>query len=162
MVIRVHTQARADVGALFRCHHESITAQLRRSVPADDVLDLVQETFRRAVENAHRLDPDRAGAWLNAVARNVAADYHRRRGRQPDRASTDRYTEPVIDLDMPHQVADRALVADALSGLPPSQRQIAYLCSGLGYTVPQAAAALGISPTAAKSRLTRTIERLRH
>ena len=46
--------------------------------------DVVQETMLRGWQHSTELEPERAGSWLHAVARNIAISvYHRRRRARP-------------------------------------------------------------------------------
>src|ERR1700683_1951593 len=77
-------QARAGDAAAFRLlverHWPSARARATRLCGrADDADDIVQEAFLRAFMALDRLrDPDRFGAWLDGIIRNV----HRAAGRQ--------------------------------------------------------------------------------
>ncbi|MGH3152572.1 MAG: RNA polymerase sigma factor [Streptosporangiaceae bacterium] len=78
-------RARAGDAAAFRLlverHSPSARARAARLCGrADDVDDIVQEAFLQAFMALDRLrDPDRFGAWLGGIIRNV----HRAAGRVP-------------------------------------------------------------------------------
>lgn len=129
----------------------SVVAAVMR-LPQDhpDVDDGVSETMRRALEGRHRL---RAGEplrpWLCGIARNVAIDTLRRRGRErPVSAlATDRDSSgdvSVIDavVDSSPSALDRiehenqvALVRRAMRDLPEGMREalVLFHVDGLGY-----------------------------
>src|SRR6185436_4597029 len=58
----------------------------------DDALDVVQETFVKAFQNAGRWDPrSEVGAWLTRIAVNQSIDRYRRTRRR-------RVTEAPLDI----------------------------------------------------------------
>ena len=69
--------------------------------------------------------------------------------------------EPAIGGDDARRLADRDQVERALNRLDPEHRALVVLHYYLGYPLPEAAASLGISLPAAKSRLHRAMDGLR-
>ena len=102
----------------------------RRTVGHDDATELAQDVFVAAWRSQRSYDPNRGGlgGWLMAIARNKAIDHLRREGRQPLIASGDNGAEPAgvrtDDIDM---IANRMLLAEALSELAPRARQVVEL-----------------------------------
>jgi RNA polymerase sigma-70 factor, ECF subfamily len=123
--------------------------------------DAVQEALIRAWRDLPGLrDPDRFDAWLYRLLSNAAIDEARRRRR--------RVIEVKITLanfaaqeDPTGRLAERDALDRALAGLPPEHRALVVLHYYLGLPLPEAAAAMGISLGAAKSRLHRAIGNLR-
>jgi RNA polymerase sigma-70 factor, ECF subfamily len=123
--------------------------------------DAVQETFAAVWRSARTYRPDRgAGApWLYAVARNAIVD--RARGRQeppgeaPETAST--------DLG-PDERAEAAYVSwrvhRALSGLPPTEREVVELAYYGGLSQSEVADFLGIPLGTVKTRTRSALHRL--
>lgn len=71
-----------DFGDFYLRHVNAVRAYVgRRTMRSDLVLDLVAETFARALQHRRRFDPARgpAIAWLFAIARNLMIDAARRR-----------------------------------------------------------------------------------
>ena len=124
--------------------------------------DAVQNALVRAWRDLPGLrDPDRFDAWLHRLLVNACLDEARRRRRRPvemDLHASDLYTS-TGDV---HHLADRDLVERALGRLEPENRALVVLHYYLGYPVPDAAASLGISLPAAKSRLHRALAAMRH
>jgi RNA polymerase sigma-70 factor (ECF subfamily) len=122
--------------------------------------DAVQNALVRAWRDLPGLrDPDRFDAWLHRLLVNACLDEARRLRRRPievDVLPIDRAT-----TDEAQRLADRDLVDRALERLDPALRALVVLHYFLGYPVPEAAALLGLSLTAAKSRLHRAMTALR-
>ena len=123
--------------------------------------DAVQNTLVRAWRDLPGLrDPDRFDAWLHRLLVNSSLDEARRRRRRPVEVEIPTVDEPASG-DASRHLADRDLVERALNRLDPEHRAIVVLHYYLGYPLPDAATSLGISLSAAKSRLHRAMEGLR-
>jgi RNA polymerase sigma-70 factor, ECF subfamily len=123
--------------------------------------DAVQEALIRAWRDLPGLrDPDRFDAWLYRLLSHAAIDEARRRRR---RVIEVKITSPTFRSheDPTGRLADRDALDRALADLAPEQRALVVLHYYLGLPLPEAAAALGISLGAAKSRLHRSIGVLR-
>ena len=71
----------AALRQLFDQHAPWLAARLRKALPADDVEDVLQETFLAVWKNAGTYRPQgTAAAWLWVIARNQAALLLRKRG----------------------------------------------------------------------------------
>jgi RNA polymerase sigma-70 factor (ECF subfamily) len=123
--------------------------------------DAVQNALVRAWRDLPGLrDPDRFDAWLHRLLVNSCLDEARRRRRRPIEVEIQPIDEPVAG-DEVRRLADRDLVERALARLDPEYRALVVLHYYLGYPLPDAAASLGISLPAAKSRLHRAMDGLR-
>src|SRR5215469_5704419 len=70
---------RAAFGRLYERYARMVHGVLLAKVPAGDVDDLVHDVFIRALRRLSTLRENASfGAWLAAIARNLAHDYHRR------------------------------------------------------------------------------------
>lgn len=125
--------------------------------------DLTSETFERALRVWSRYDPGRGPAlpWLVTIARRIALDHFRsdarRRGREL-RAATgevDSSPAPGDAGDLPPHVAA------ALATLTQSEREVVALRVLLDLDGAEAAAVLGISPSACSTQLHRAMTKLR-
>jgi RNA polymerase sigma-70 factor (ECF subfamily) len=77
---------RGAFGGLYHRYAHMVHGILLARVPLDDVDDLVQDVFLRALPRLRDLrDVSRFGPWLSAIARNIANDYYRQ-------------TRPVADV----------------------------------------------------------------
>lgn len=140
-------------------------AARRCSGPAD-AADVASETFLvawRRIGDAPRGEDVRP--WLYGIARKVLAN-HRRGSRRRERlghALLDAWTEAsTADPAELFTARDEAMrVREALASLSDRDRELLTLVSWEGLSPGEAAVALGISSTAARSRLSRARQRLR-
>jgi RNA polymerase sigma factor (sigma-70 family) len=123
--------------------------------------DAVQEALIRAWRDLPGLrDPDRFEAWIHRLLVNASIDEARRRQRRVIEV----YAEPVDARFPGDQFAtfdDRDALDRALGDLRREHRALVVLHYYLGMPLPEAAAVLGITLGAAKSRLHRAIGSLR-
>ena len=123
--------------------------------------DAVQEALIRAWRDLPGLrDPERFEAWLHRLIVNAAIDEARRRRRRVIEVAVspiDLRSSPD-DID---RLVDRDELDRALSKLRPEHRALVVLHYYLGMPLPEAAASLGISLGAAKSRLHRAMGSMR-
>jgi RNA polymerase sigma factor (sigma-70 family) len=160
LVRRARTGDAAAFRLLVERHWPSARARAARLCGhADDVDDIVQEAFLQAFMALDRLrDPDRFGAWLAGIIRNV----HRAAGRQEQLMLLAEWPEglhpvsaqglPSAD-DLDRAEALRAAVAD----LPDGQRRAVELY----YYADLPAGQIGESSGAAKASLHKARRRLR-
>ena len=130
----------------------------RRREVAEDLLD---ETWLRLVDHAHRLKPDtRLGPFLFTVARNLYVSYCR------SRLIEDSHTANLIGLwplGTPQPSPFESTVASetghridaALAALPATYREAILLVAVEGMKPADAAAVCGISPEAMRQRVSR-------
>ncbi len=144
--------------------------------PPADAEDLVQETFLAAFRSREQLsDPERARAWLYAIARRACQRMHRRRSGEPRRlepleALLPRPGATGPDLGAagrgdPHgdrvRSEARELVERGLAALPEPFRVALVLADVAELTIPEIAAALGIKEATVKTRIHRARLKLR-
>lgn len=123
--------------------------------------DAVQEALVRAWRDLPGLrNPDRFDAWLHRLLVHACIDEARRRRRRPIEVELTVLHVPVVS-DGTRSMALRDELNEALATLSPEHRALVVLHYYLGVPVPEAAATLGISLNAAKSRLHRAIGALR-
>ncbi|MFZ3390979.1 RNA polymerase sigma factor [Buttiauxella gaviniae] len=116
---------------VYERHVHAVVAYVaRRTNRPDLVLDVVAETFARALEHRAQYDATRgpAIAWLFGIARNeIAAAV--RRGRVADEARK-RVGMALIELDEDAEAAMqrhmRVDLREALAGLAPEQREAVF------------------------------------
>ena len=153
-------------GALYAAHVRAVNAAVFDRVrDAEARADVVQESFVRALQRLdHLRDPASFRPWLLAIARNTAID-HLRAGRGTD-AADDEALEALADpVAGPEEFAELAgLATQVRDGLVRLSRRDATALSmavQLGLSTQELAAALGVSPGAAKVALHRARNRLR-
>lgn len=135
-------------------HHDSLLRLVsRRVVSREDAEDIVHEVLLLAAADPG-IDLARAGAWMNRVARNKAADLARERSYAAHR---ERYQVRLDAGEVPfeEQVCDREearAVAGRLHRVPARQRD-ALLLAAEGLTGPQIAAHMRATPKAVENLL---------
>jgi RNA polymerase sigma factor (sigma-70 family) len=136
---------------------------------ADDALDVLQETFVKAFQNAHRWDGSaEVGRWLTRIAVNQAIDRYRREKRR--RATYEPLGEgdhlaPATSEPSPERrlagTETAARIDAALRGLPGRQRAVFVLRHYEDMSLEDIAASLGMRLGTVKSSLHRAIHGLR-
>jgi RNA polymerase sigma-70 factor (ECF subfamily) len=164
--LRTRLMARLQQGDADACKEllddigPSLTYFLRRRVADPQELeDVYQEVFMAIFEARHTYEPGRPlEPWLFAIARNIAADYSRRRW-------TRAHWEELV-ADPPERSADTSNLAApelsvVLAELPPDQRQAFSMLKLDGLSVEAAAARAGVSVGALKVRAHRAYKSLK-
>ena len=148
--------ASRDAGALWEESAGAFRRFIRARVPADDVDDVLQESFLRIHRSLPGLnDIDRLLPWAFRIVRGAIADYFRRKPAAPSHA----------EIDVPDAADDRVelgrCVAQILDSLPIAYRAPVRFVDWDGLTQKAAADRLGLSLSAAKSRVQRGRAKLR-
>lgn len=146
--------------ALFRQFQTDVYRWIVRIVrdPAT-AEDLTVETFWRMYRAHARFDPQcNCGPWLRRIATNVALDHLRRTRRE---VSLPHDVAAAENPDSAIQLETRQKIQSAFEALPARLRIVVHL--GLVEDEPydRIADALGISPSAVKSRMFRGVRLLR-
>jgi RNA polymerase sigma factor (sigma-70 family) len=118
-----------DFGRLYERSYPLVRGYLRRRVGSrpDVVLDLVAETFARALERRDQFDPQRGPAigWLLGIAHNLLADAARR-GRVADDSRRRLGMERLVVADEQLEAIERENHGDLerlLGAIPDQQRR---------------------------------------
>lgn len=146
----------ADVAAHLRAFFRRRLTQL-----PDEVEDLVQECLFAVHQNRHTYDPSQPlTAWLHSIARYKLIDLLRARGRRE--ALHDPLDEELeIAARSDHDAADaRRDLATVLASLTPKQRLVLTMTKVEGASVAEAAAATGMSESAVKVSVHRSMKAL--
>jgi RNA polymerase sigma-70 factor (ECF subfamily) len=135
---------------------------LLAKVPVIEVDDLVQDVFLLALRRLSTLrEIGSFGAWLAAIARNLANDYHRRSVPEDQRAgdaSEDDIEHASISADHP---GPAAAILDAIRALPDTYRETLILRLVEGMTGPEIAARTGLTHGSVRVTLHRGMHQLR-
>lgn len=124
-----------------------------------DAEEVVSETFWRIYERADRFDPNRPlGPWLFRIAANLARS--RLRASRPEVPLASLEQEPAAESP-PVPAVDPDQLEDALAALPEEARLLLSLRYGADMPLREMAEALGLSESAATSRLHRARVALR-
>ncbi|HTR55239.1 MAG TPA: sigma-70 family RNA polymerase sigma factor [Kofleriaceae bacterium] len=161
LVQRALAGDRAAFAALVE-RYQRLVVGVAFAITRDRMLaeDVGQDTFVAAWRQLVSLgDPARIGAWLAGIARNLANNAVRKRGRRRD---PDRLDEPVSSpLDHVVERERRELLQRALDELPDAHREAIVLYYFEDRSVEQVAAGLGVTRDVVKQRLHRAREATR-
>jgi RNA polymerase sigma-70 factor (ECF subfamily) len=151
------------LGAAWRAHGDLVYGFCTRTLDRHRAHDATQEVFITAWRRREHFDPERGSlaGWLMGIARHKVLGVLRSEGRHPlpIEAPADR-TGPGSE-DHVDRVADRLLVAHALSALPERSRAAVSLSFMEGRTHEEIAEELGLPLGTVKSDIRRGLERLR-
>jgi len=153
---------RAAFGRLYDRYARMVHGILLARVPLAEVDDLVHDVFLLALSRIRALrDTTRFGAWLAAITRNRAHDYHRR-------------TRGVTELteDLPEDEAgvsgrgqppdtDAAVILATIRNLSEAYRETLILRLVEGMTGPEIAERTGLTPGSVRVNLHRGMQQLR-
>ncbi|MBV9733782.1 MAG: sigma-70 family RNA polymerase sigma factor [Verrucomicrobia bacterium] len=152
------------------------TEQLRREISAyirkkigdlSAAEDLTQDTFLR-VERAlaKGTEPEHFRAWIFQIARNAIVDWTKERGRFVELDGEEKTTasvnlEETDSIDSEFRQGLSAYAAKVIEGMPAEDREALTLTELDGLSREELANHLGISVSAAKSRVVRARAKLR-
>lgn len=153
---------RAAFGRLYERYARMVHGVLLSRVPLSDVDDLVQDVFIRALRRLSTLRENaNFGAWLAAITRNLANDYHRRS------LPAEPLPEDVSDHESPCEASGgdpdcpSAEVLNAIMSLSETYRETLILRLVEGMTGPEIAARTGMTHGSVRVNLYRGMEQLR-
>lgn len=151
---------RTAFGRLYEQYAGVVHGLLLAKVPCEEADDLVQEVFLIAMRRISVLrDPNRFGAWLSAIARNLANDHYRRL----------RPTDPLMD-DPPETAGQTAAtrhldtgaaILDVIRSLPDAYSETLILRLVEGMTGPEIAVRTGLTHGSVRVNLCRGMRMLR-
>jgi RNA polymerase sigma-70 factor (ECF subfamily) len=153
---------RPAFGRLYDRYARMVHGVLLARVPVGEVDDLVQDVFLLALRRLSTLrETGSFGAWLAAIARNRANDYHRRSAPEDQLAhdtSEDDIERGNISGEPP---SPAAAILDAIRTLPDTYRETLILRLVEGMTGPEIAARTGLTHGSVRVNLHRGMQQLR-
>ena len=130
-----------------------------------DADDIAQEVFIRAYRYLDRFDASRSlRPWLLGITAHLARNRRRSVGRYVHHLARLARLTPVDVIDPEQETtrrAEAALLWKAVRRLSQDDQEIIYLRYFMEYSVDEVAETLNIAAGTVKSRLSRTLERLR-
>jgi RNA polymerase sigma-70 factor (ECF subfamily) len=162
LVLAAREGDRAAFGGLYARYARMVHGILLARVPANDVDDLVQDVFLRALPRIGDLrDVTRFGPWLAAITRNRANDYHRQN--RAVAAVTESLSEDEEDLPASRTApdAEAAKILVFVRSLSEAYREPLILRLVEGMTGPEIAARTGLTPGSVRVNLHRGMQQLR-
>jgi RNA polymerase sigma-70 factor (ECF subfamily) len=164
-----HTTLTKDaIGELYETHYERVVRYI--NVRVGDVAEaenLASEVFVRALRNADSFRDTGAPleAWVFRIARNIAVDFLRARGRRPLSSAIDDDALQVRSDDDPTRNAERrndlAMLNEAMQELTDAQRQVLSLRFVGQMTSEEVARVMGRKPGAVREMQSAAIKKLR-
>jgi RNA polymerase sigma-70 factor (ECF subfamily) len=152
---------RTAFGRLYDRYARMVHGVLLAKVPAGEVDDLVQDVFVLALRRLSSLrETGSFGAWLAAIARNRAHDYHRRS--VPEEPLGDDATGSIETENAKRTPPEQAgAILDAVRKLPEAYRETLILRLVEGMTGPEIAARTGLTHGSVRVNLHRGMQQLR-
>ena len=162
LVVAARAGDRSAFGGLYARYARMVHGILLARVPPDDVDDLVQDVFLRALPRLCDLrDVERFGPWLAAITRNRANDYYRQT--RAVAAVTD--SLPEDEAQLPASTAapnpNAAVILTIIRSLPETYRETLILRLVEGMTGPEIASRTGLKPGSVRVNLHRGMVQLR-
>lgn len=165
LVLAARAGDRTAFGGLYAKYARMVHGILLARVPLDDVDDLVQDVFLRALPRIAALrDVTRFGPWLSAIARNMANDHFRKTrpvSTVTDSLSEEDAPEPAARNFGGVSNADAAMILEVVSALPDAYRETMILRLVEGMTGPEIAARTGLKAGSVRVNLHRGMQQLR-
>ncbi len=153
---------RVAFGRLYQRYARMVHGVLLARVPIGEVDDLVQDAFMMALRRLSTLrETGSFGAWLAAIARNLANDYHRRSA--PEDQLTDETSDHYIacgNTGEDHE-GPAIEILEAVRSLPDAYRETLILRLVEGMTGPEIAARTGMTHGSVRVNLHRGMQQLR-
>jgi RNA polymerase sigma-70 factor, ECF subfamily len=165
LISRVAAGDDAALRELFYRHAPWLAMRLRPALPADDVEDVLQETFLAVWRGARGYRPEgAAGAWLWGIARRQTAALKRRRGPAGLELSDLAAAGGGETLDPVLAAVSHAELEQAVAGLGPPgspERELWRLLFVEDRPVAEVAKLMGVPVGTVKSRAHRVRESLK-
>jgi RNA polymerase sigma-70 factor (ECF subfamily) len=145
--------------ALVHRHYESIVRYIHGMVSSrEQAEDLTQDTFLKAyLALSHTGTPANARAWLFRIASNTTLD-HVRRKRRIGMVALEKVSHVLFGEDRASRVEEAGPVDAALGALRSEDRSVLLLFAEAGFSAPEVALILDITPAAARKRRQRARE----
>lgn len=148
--------------------HATATYRLCAAIVGEtDARDLTQDAFIAAWTQLRRLrDPGAFEAWLRRITVDRCRNWLRSRTRRGASTSLDAHPTLASSLTDARQdfrlgIEARAVLEPAFERLSPDQRAVLALHYSMGYSLAEAADAMGVPVGTAKSRLNAALDVLR-
>lgn len=156
LVLQARAGDEAAFGHLYRRYARVVHGLLLSRIPVSDVEDLVQDVFVNAWRRLDSLrDPAAFGGWLAIIARNRAADFHRRRPNAVE------LPETLQAHDATAERVEALAVLDVVRSLPPAYRETLVLRLVEGLSGPEIAQRTGLTAASVRVNLHRGMKLLR-
>jgi RNA polymerase sigma-70 factor (ECF subfamily) len=144
---------------LYRRYVRVVHGLLLARIPPSEVEDLVQDVFLSAWKRLDSLrDPGAFGGWLSMIARNRAADLHRR---EAETLRSMELPESIRSHDTTAERVDALTILSVIRGLPDAYCETLILRLVEGLTGPEIAQRTGLTAASVRVNLHRGMKLLR-
>jgi len=149
-----------DMAPLIGAAARSTLQKYEPQITEEDINEVISEVFLKLVKNEfsllRRFDPSKAGmkTWLSVITRSTAIDNLRQR--RPPETSLDESIESPGTKDV-----EQALPSYPSDLLTSTQNQVMHHLIEEARTVPETAAALGVTDQTVRSQKSKAVARLR-
>jgi RNA polymerase sigma factor (sigma-70 family) len=140
---------------------------LLHHLPAQEVEDVLQETYRQFLEMAPKVLVRNPRAYIHSIAWHVVCDFRTRRKHQKVNFDSEKMEhaaehppDPAID-PISNQLAAVQQLQLALEPLSPTQRAVLLLDRGQGYSRAEIAGKIGLTPNTIKKYTTKALQLIR-
>jgi RNA polymerase sigma-70 factor, ECF subfamily len=147
---------RSAFGELYLRYSGMIHSVAVGALSVDQALDVVQETFLRAMRQLRRLrEPKAFGAWLTTIARNVVLDTYRAAAGRVE------VEEEPMGRETQHDEAEARAALRVIRTLPRAYREPLMMRLVEGMTGPEIAERTGLTAPSVRVNLHRGMKLLR-
>ena len=158
-----------NLNKVFLSLRASIARSVGGIVPPKEIEDIVQETYVRACQAAHKSEIRAPRSFLYRTARNLALDHVKKaETRLTVSADKDTSAQPGIQHNMADETLERvcsdeefARFCQAVRRLPVQIRRAFVLKKVYGYTQREIAAEMGLSESTVEKHIAQGIKRCR-
>lgn len=161
-----HSAGPCDFDALYRRDAPRLAGYFGRRAKPEDVLDFVQDSFRRLIGISRNTGtPDNPAAYLSRIGRNLLRDAARSDKRSPARMHDDIDAFPVAGPDPHAQLEARDMLArvdTAIGAMRPKTRDVFLLhrIDGLDYS--EIGQRMGLSVKGVEKHISAALKLIRH
>jgi RNA polymerase sigma-70 factor (ECF subfamily) len=165
LLVRAAQERPEAFGKLYELHVDAVYRYLQLRTGTADAADLTQQVFLRAFASLPKYKTRGLpfSAWLFRIARNLATDHHRQRGRTPDEL-----LPGMVQADATAAPEQAALQMETLGHLRAllreldgEKRELLAMRFAAGLSSREIAAVVGKSEAAVKKQLTRILHTLK-
>jgi RNA polymerase sigma factor (sigma-70 family) len=155
-----------DLDALYRSDAPRLAGYFARRTKPEDVLDYVQDSFRRLIGISRSGGvPENPAAYLSRIGRNLLRDAARSDKRSPARMHDDIDEFPVAGPDPHAQLEARDMLArvdSAIAAMKPKTRDVFLLhrIDGLDYS--EIGQRMGLSVKGVEKHISAALKLIRH
>lgn len=156
---QVYTERKNYENLFDDCYKQLFAIALLKTNNYHDAQDAVQETYYYAYKNIKKLRQEEFfKTWITKILFNNINKYYLKKKREED---IDQFLNDRNISTENSCINDEIILKDAMETLDKKFYDIVVLHYFVGYSVPEIAKSLGIPEGTVKSRLSRSIEKLR-